>query len=71
MEQKVKKIFSKQQEILFIGSNFCKYDYRLSAPNSSILIIQNIFTIRKLFKEITKNHYLIYKPHESTIGSKI
>ena len=62
-----KNFFQNNNKILFIGSNFCKYDYRLSAEPNSSLIFNNskyIYNKKKLFKEITKNHYLIYKPHE-------
>lgn len=62
-----KKFFQSSKKILLIGSNFCKYDYRLSAePNASLIFNNSKYIInkKKLFAEITKNHNLIYKPHE-------
>ena len=61
-----KNLFPENKKILIIGSNFCKYDYRLSSePNSSLIFNNSRYINNKktLFEEITKSHDLIYKPH--------
>lgn len=62
-----KKMTFMYDKALLIGSNFCKYDYRLSSEPNSSLIFNNSNYINskiKLIKEISKNYKLIYKPHE-------
>ena len=65
-QNKNRKIYFENKKILIIGSNFYKYDYRLSSePNSSLIFNNSRYINNKktLFEEITKSHDLIYKPH--------
>ena len=62
-----KKMTFMLDKALLIGSNFCKYDYRLSSEPNSSLIFNNSNYINnkiKLIREISKNYKIIYKPHE-------